>query len=111
MKVGQSMTLEKLKSQVSGDWRTSRFGYAISAIKSRICELDSAILDLLGVVDDLCYSCSCQNEVGTYVKSSTYIDLGHQYNFVCLQGIKELEITDYIPGNEVLSVFQERSNA
>ena len=110
LKVGQSMTLEKLKFQVSGDCRTSRLGYTISAIKSRICEIYSAILDLLRVVDDLCYSYSCQNEVGTYVKSSTYIDLGHQYNFVCLQGIKELKITDYISDKEVLSVFQQRSN-
>ena len=54
LKVGQSMTLEKLKSQVSGHWRTSRLGYAISAIKSGICEIVFAILDLLRVVDDLC---------------------------------------------------------
>jgi hypothetical protein len=83
-------------------------GVSILRLFNRIWNYSESVVSLFSAYYNNLF---LKSVVDTYVKSSTYIDLGHQYNFVCLQGIKELEITDYIPGNEALSVFQQRSNA
>ncbi|VDI01697.1 Hypothetical predicted protein [Mytilus galloprovincialis] len=111
IRIGQKLTLNKLLLQTTGDWRVSRLGFAISAIRSKICEIDTCILDILHVIDEFSYTSAFLQGSDTYVKASTNINLEHQPNFVCLQGIKEYDVTDSIPGNEILSVMEQKSTA
>ena len=56
--VGQSIALEKLMGQVTGDWRVSRYGFAISRIRTKMFEIDSCKSITLRSIDKLCKACS-----------------------------------------------------
>ena len=56
--VGQILALQKLLKQISGDWRTSKYGYAIGAVKTKLHNMESCISDTLNSLDLLGEYCS-----------------------------------------------------
>ena len=110
-KVGQKIALEKLMGQVSGDWRLSRYGFAISGIRTKIFEIDSCTSNTLHSIDMLSKACSVLSGTVEQFGFSDTVQLGFQENFACLKGITEPEMIGSVGDNSVLSTISQRSDA
>ena len=100
--VGKAIGLDKLLDQVSSenqsssDWRSSKFAYAISSLKTKIYEIDSCLSESVNVLDSLGFAaslCSKSNEI--YSEGNT-INLGQQQNYMCLKGITNVQSLETI---------------
>ena len=110
-KVGQKTALEKLMGQVSGDWRLSRYGFAISGIRTKIFEIDSCTSITLRSIDTLCKASSVLSGTIQQFSFSDTVQLGFQKNYACLKGITEREMVGSADDNSVLSIVSQRSPA
>lgn len=111
VKVGKKIALEKLWSQVTGDWRSSKFAFAISSLKTRIYEIDACVVDLLNVVNYLGQAISIITETNSSYQLSNTVELACQNNYVCLVGIESQDKLEHILTNETLCVVQQKSEA
>ena len=109
--VGQKLALQKLLKQVTGDWRTSKYGYAISAIKTKLHEMETCIVDSLSSLDSLGEHCSFISGTERHYTLSNRVDLESQGNYVCLQGLQEVSVEEIENVLQLLPVIQQRSEA
>ena len=109
--VGQNLALQKLLKQVSGDWRTSKYGYAISAVKTKLHDMDTCIYDTLNSVDDLGKLCSVLSGTELHYNVSSRVQLDRQGNYVCLQGLQQINISESDNVLRLMPVIQQRSEA
>ena len=109
--VGQNLALQKLLKEVSGDWRTSKYGYAISAVKTKLHDMDTCIYDTLNSVDDLGKLCSVLSGTELHYNVSSRVQLDRQGNYVCLQGLQQINISECDNVLRLMPVIQQRSEA
>ena len=110
-RVGQGIALEKLMGQVTGDWRMSKYGFAISGIRTKMFEIDSCLSITLRSIDKLCRACSALSGSEYNFSVTDTVQMGFQENFVCLKGIACPEKVGALDDNMVLSNINQRSDA
>ena len=115
--VGKTIGLDKLLNQVSSenqassDWRSSKFAYAISSVKTKIYEIDSCLCESIKILDSLGLAASlCSYSNDLYSVGNT-INVGQQQNYMCLKGITTVQSLGDDFCNDKLAIVNQRSEA
>jgi hypothetical protein len=101
VKVGKTLALDKLMNQVSVYWKTSKLAFAISALKTRLYEIDSRIISLLytlnaiGQAASMCTDTACLRDVHIHIQSAIngLIYLNYNDTVCCIQSRQVISMT------------------
>ncbi|CAC5397629.1 unnamed protein product [Mytilus coruscus] len=97
--------MEKSEKQNPGDWKKSKYAYAISAMKTNIGMTKDCIDILLRVNDRICRYFSYINDSKTSFVIGKEADMNNQPNYFCLRSVDCTETK-----HECTKFFQQRSD-
>ena len=105
------MTQVSSANQVSSDWRSSKYAYAISSLKTRVFEIDSCLSDSVNNLDKLGFAASLCNYSSDLYSVGNTINLKQQGNYLCLKGITDVRSLCEAFCNDQLAFVKQKSEA